>query len=342
MSKIKENKGITLVALVITVIVLIILAGVTISLVLGDNGIITKSKEAKQNITNASSEEKESMQNILNEVNDIESGIGEIVTPPEELDPRDPNNWDKEKVIDIVTEGERSAPIPKGYVASKADTEKTITGGLVIYEGTEEVTNQNVAQAQTTRNQYVWIPVDEINDMVMCKSKTTDTQCNIVRQSDGSFKCKTHNSEDLAGKMYTSKLTEGDTGIPHTYIKDFNQKDQSYTKNSGTREPDLIIGSNGNEYDASNNNYHGLETANIFLKQMNDDFIEMVKSVYTYGGFYLGRYEIGEGGTSKKGQTVLTADSSSGNMWYGLYKTIRHKAEGEEVVNKDMIWRKPV
>ena len=53
MSKIKENKGITLVALVITVIVLIILAGVTISLVVGDNGIITKSKEAKINMTNA-------------------------------------------------------------------------------------------------------------------------------------------------------------------------------------------------------------------------------------------------------------------------------------------------
>ncbi len=48
MKNAKENKGITLVALIITVIVLLILAGVTISLVIGDNGIITRSKETSK------------------------------------------------------------------------------------------------------------------------------------------------------------------------------------------------------------------------------------------------------------------------------------------------------
>ncbi len=43
----KGQKGITLVALVVTIIVLIILAGVSISLLIGDNGLITKAKEAK-------------------------------------------------------------------------------------------------------------------------------------------------------------------------------------------------------------------------------------------------------------------------------------------------------
>ena len=43
----KSRNGITLVALVVTIIVLIILAGISISLVLGDNGIITKAKDAK-------------------------------------------------------------------------------------------------------------------------------------------------------------------------------------------------------------------------------------------------------------------------------------------------------
>lgn len=41
----KGQKGITLVALVVTIIVLIILAGVSIALVLGDNGLVTKTKE---------------------------------------------------------------------------------------------------------------------------------------------------------------------------------------------------------------------------------------------------------------------------------------------------------
>ena len=47
MKVLKEKKGITLVALVITIIVLLILAGVTLSLVLGDNGVVTKADEAK-------------------------------------------------------------------------------------------------------------------------------------------------------------------------------------------------------------------------------------------------------------------------------------------------------
>ena len=46
--KIKESKGITLVALIITVIILLILAGVTISLVIGENGLITRTKQAKE------------------------------------------------------------------------------------------------------------------------------------------------------------------------------------------------------------------------------------------------------------------------------------------------------
>lgn len=47
MNKKKEEIGITLVALVVTIVVLLILAGVSISLVLGNNGIVTKAREAR-------------------------------------------------------------------------------------------------------------------------------------------------------------------------------------------------------------------------------------------------------------------------------------------------------
>ena len=43
----KKENGITLVALVVTIVVLLILAGVSISLVLSQNSVIDKSKEAK-------------------------------------------------------------------------------------------------------------------------------------------------------------------------------------------------------------------------------------------------------------------------------------------------------
>ena len=51
------EKGITLIALVLTIIVLLILAGVSISMLTGDNGILTQAQRAKE-LTEASSEEE--------------------------------------------------------------------------------------------------------------------------------------------------------------------------------------------------------------------------------------------------------------------------------------------
>lgn len=68
----KKEKGITLVALIITIIVLIILAGVTISLVVGDNGIIQKSKNAKTNMLNAQNLENEQLHNAENVINGLQ------------------------------------------------------------------------------------------------------------------------------------------------------------------------------------------------------------------------------------------------------------------------------
>ena len=60
----KNNKGITLVALAVTIIVLIILAGVSIRLAIGDNGILSESKRTKENAILAQTE-KETQLNEL-------------------------------------------------------------------------------------------------------------------------------------------------------------------------------------------------------------------------------------------------------------------------------------
>ena len=59
--KISYNKGITLVALVVTIVVLLILAGVSINLVLGENGLITQAQEAKRKTAEAEKNETTSM-----------------------------------------------------------------------------------------------------------------------------------------------------------------------------------------------------------------------------------------------------------------------------------------
>ena len=73
----KENKGITMVALVVTIIVLIILAGVSINMLVGDNGIITLAQKAKENTELAQIEEEKQLNTVyeqLENYNSISSG----------------------------------------------------------------------------------------------------------------------------------------------------------------------------------------------------------------------------------------------------------------------------
>ena len=65
----KGQKGITLVALVITIIVLIILAGISISLVLNNGGLVDKAKQGASNYQNAADQETQMIQNIFEYVN---------------------------------------------------------------------------------------------------------------------------------------------------------------------------------------------------------------------------------------------------------------------------------
>ena len=61
MLKTEEEKGITLIALVITIVVLLILAGVSISMLTGNNGILTQAQKSKQATEEAAQKEKEDL-----------------------------------------------------------------------------------------------------------------------------------------------------------------------------------------------------------------------------------------------------------------------------------------
>lgn len=61
----KENKGITMVALVVTIIVLIILAGISINMIVGENGIITMAKQAKENTELAEIQERQELDTFI-------------------------------------------------------------------------------------------------------------------------------------------------------------------------------------------------------------------------------------------------------------------------------------
>ena len=76
---VKKEKGITLVALVVTIVVLIILAGVSINLVIGNNGIMQKAKEAKENMEQAAKEEQEGLSALEERLNSLNTANAPVL-----------------------------------------------------------------------------------------------------------------------------------------------------------------------------------------------------------------------------------------------------------------------
>ena len=95
---IKKNNGITLIALVITIIVLIILAGISINLLLGDNGIIKKAQ-----IAGAESEKASDLEKMKLAV--MEALIDEKTTGNNNLEQALRNNLDSSKLQSVSSNG---------------------------------------------------------------------------------------------------------------------------------------------------------------------------------------------------------------------------------------------
>ena len=74
MKNIKDERGITLIALAVTIVVILILAGVTIDAVFSENGIINKAKEAANSMNNAVTNDQAELNELFNELDEIMNG----------------------------------------------------------------------------------------------------------------------------------------------------------------------------------------------------------------------------------------------------------------------------
>lgn len=97
----KNSKGITLVALVITIIVLLILAGITITFVLGENGIIERAKQSGKDYAQAENNEKIDLANLNNQLEEIgTTSRGDITISQEEYNQlKQANSMSTEEVV---------------------------------------------------------------------------------------------------------------------------------------------------------------------------------------------------------------------------------------------------
>ena len=100
-----KERGITLIALVVSIIVLIILAGVSITMLVGDNGIITQAQRAKENTELAEQKEKEEMKKLEEEMNEHLQGIIQVTdkNPGElEVDEQNADTYVINSIEDLV------------------------------------------------------------------------------------------------------------------------------------------------------------------------------------------------------------------------------------------------
>ena len=177
-----QERGITLIALVVTIVVLLILAGVSISLVLNNNGVISKSKDARDQYAGAQTNEYKQ----FNEVTDwIDTKVGDTTGGSSDYDP----------ASDGVT-------IPDGYyyVGGTKDSGLVISDNEADKEldkGKEDV------RRDLAGNQWVWVPVENPSSLY-----TTVDAGVALSGSTGVKTTKYTNSEIISGE---TRVKPGDT-----------------------------------------------------------------------------------------------------------------------------------
>ncbi len=154
----RNEKGITLVALIITVVVMLILAGVAIAAVVDGDGLFNKARETSEVYENAVREEGDTIQSMINQIDEYLVGknppVGEEII-------ENPIN----QIVNVNqtysggTTGSYNDPIiPKGFKPVENEQDGTITEGAVW--GSSEGYKYGLVIQDESGNQFVWVPVD--------------------------------------------------------------------------------------------------------------------------------------------------------------------------------------
>ena len=290
------EKGITLIALVITIIVLLILAGVTISMLTGENGILKQATSAKDTTDKSEFEEQVKLAVMASKVNDkgaidltaLEVEIGKIKGT--EITKNGTENnlpWTVKKEsyeVTITAEGtiianttgkdddkkDEDAKIDYGTKKPTEDTRTVIEQATSAKpEGSTIDSNTNsdtgIVMIDSNQNEWVWVEVPA----TVFTSATSSTDYDNIKA-------------DLIA--YASDYREGSKG------QGLNWTDEWYTMDGET----LVTASKEGLTDAQKalNNGCGLT-----YNEYNTNYKKMLSSIYTNKGFYIGRYEAGIAGS---------------------------------------------
>ena len=344
----KQQKGITLIALVVTIIILLILAGISIAMLTGNNGVLTQAKSAKEKTGEKGEQERVNLaassartiglgtittENLNKAIQD-EFGAGKSVTGTGPWTYQGEYLKYKIEKTGIVA-GEK--PLPKTAEGQAKGTQienpasygenptaqATADGEGKIFAKPNDATyvegtvDTGVVIRDKNQNDWVWVPVDDatLNQMYQTAEGTA-----------------------LAGKIgvTTNKYSKGNI------IDGVNRE----TPNSNSysvpyREPDILTGKDTDDTvtQAGFTATEDKTALKVMAESLVQDYSDMIESIAKYKGFYIGRYELST--KIENGETIgieqKDKESQTGTSWYELYKYNKNIA-GSENMQTRMIW----
>ena len=216
---------------------------------------------------------------------------------------------------DVTSEDGIDVPVPKGYVASTDPEERYVNGvttngirehhgGFVIYEKNAGETDE---QARTAIQADITTAQKTRNQYVWVPINSAEVDENMY-----------HNVNDV---LYEN-----------TY--DFSESE--YTKDETARRSPGIVPIGDYDHTFLKQYLEGVSRLEL-QSEIRYEFYEMLTSVKTYGGFYIGRYETGN--INSKMPVVIKGNNKIGNeTWYDMYKRCKNLKGNNKAVETGIIW----
>ena len=359
----RNQKGITLIALIVTIIVLLILAGVSLNIVLGDKGIIKQAQTSKNEYEDKVKDTQEGIDGLYNELIGEKEEDGGIKVTTIKLEPTtanlevgdilnltdgftiEPENATNNRVIWRSSNPE-VARVDSGIVTALAEGNAIITvtstdGSNVSATCTVTVKEKYIVDGVTIPGGYYYVGGTKDSGIVI-----SDEFADKDRYKD-----QTNVGKDLVGNqwvwvpvetpssMYVTvtvpiAITGGSTNVisgvstsKYTASAIISGKTRVLPNDTSSyREPDIVVGSAGTAYDAVQANWSaaGFTSLKNMAETLVKDYDDMIKSLEKYKGFYIGRYELTADG-EKAGATLTNTN------WYNLYAKCKTLAKNNKV-----------
>ena len=303
-TKIKQEKGITLIALVVTIVVLLILAGVSVNALFGNSGIIEKAKEAQNKMNQATQKDLDAINELNNWIDGkINGSSGGNTTGGNTTGGDDTSTTQKistlvGKVVDKNTKAEdaygNKITIPKGFKVLAKGTSTESASYTYSGNNIPAVQDGIVIENGTDGNQFVWVPVG------------------TIKNKDGS-------TNTITLGRYSNFAKQNGTYVP---AQNANNCTQEVTINTYFKE--LSTFREGNT--ATDSTAQNATARNL---------AEFISTSLSNGGYYIARFEASGTAskiTSKYNQTVL------GNITQPNAAKVAREMYGEVKENNELVY----